>query len=436
MVAVQRLLESLQGPMARGDLETVSRGASRIFLELHPDDLRGLLSTMTEGWLKGMISIAGPARAGAASLWCRQAIEAAVHKRWSDAARDFLSARAVYAELLQINAMMELFALGAQRAGERAALVEAREKRLEPIVLAASGLMTTPGRRAEALPLFRQALQILEEDPDRPQDRERWEKIQQLVVDLERTGAVEPVGPAAQLPPAYSLQPSGWDDLGMQLFQTHPLQAKICFERAAVGQPERALYWLHLAMCLGVVGAPQQDVISAYAQVIIKDPSEWRGWIGLASSLQEASRFDEAIAAWDKTLEVVPHKDHPLRQRAFCVEAYQLQVQGQSWDAKAWHTEASRRLDAKQWNLADFAFTRALEISPVYPGALMGKGLANFQWATELKTEGNSAAILRFKIAKDALERARSLRPDAPGVGEILAECDKEIQIASRASSS
>jgi tetratricopeptide (TPR) repeat protein len=280
------------------------------------------------------------------------------------------------------------------------------------------------------MPLFRQALTILEEDPDRPQDRERWEKIHQVIVDFERTGEEASTGPAALLPPMNSLSPEGWDDLGMQLVQSHPLQAKICFERAAVGRPERALFWLHLAMCLGVVGAPQQDVISAYAQVIMRDAGEWRGWIGLASSLQEAARFDEAVAAWDKTLEVVPHKDHPLRQRAFCVEAHALQVRGQTWDAKAWHAEGSRQLDAKQWNLSDFAFSRALEMAPVYPGALMGKGLANFHWATELKLAGNSASILRFRIAKDALDRALALRPEAPGVSDVIAECQNEILAA------
>jgi len=278
------------------------------------------------------------------------------------------------------------------------------------------------------MPIFRQALAVLAEDPDRSQNRERAEKIRSVIAEFERTGEGALEGPESQLPPPGALSPEGWDDLGLQYLAQHPQHAKLCFERAALGQPETGRYWLHLATCLVAVEAPDQDIISAYGLAVMRDPSELKGWVGLASALQEAGRFEEAVAAWDEGIALVPAAEALAHQRAFCQEAQALLSRGEAWDAKAWHGEGTRRLDAKEWNLSDFAFGRAIALSASYPGALMGKGLANFEWATALKADGNSAAALRFRLAAEPLAKALALRPDQAGLKDLLEQCHKELE--------
>jgi hypothetical protein len=57
----------------------------------------------------------------------------------------------------------------------------------------------------------------------------------------------------------------------------------------------------------------------------------------------------------------------------------------------------------------------------------MGKGLANFHWAYALKAEDNVASVLRFRMASEALTRARELRPDQAGLQDILDQCSIEL---------
>ena len=425
--AVVRLLGSAQEAMAKGDTATVERLAARVFLELHADDLARILASATEGWLGGMAQLAGPARLGPATLGLKKAAGAAAQKQWAEAAQHFTEVRELYSDFARVNPMVEILALGARWAGRETVRIQLNEALLEDLVTRASRLLTTPGRKAEAMPLFRQALKFLEADPDRPQNQERAEKIRRLIADFEREGETHSTGPASMLPPAGSLEPAGWDELGMQLLAQHPASARVCFERAARADPENGRHWLHLAGALLAVEAPDREIISVYGLAVMKDPGEIQGWIGLASALQECHRFEEAVAAWDKVIELAPDIPHQHRQRAFCLEAEALQAQGAAWDAKAWHQEGSRRIDAKEWQSADFAFGRALELAPKYPGALMGKGLANFDWATFLKEQGNPAARLRFKIASEALEAALALRPRETYLQDIIDECRKEL---------
>ncbi len=427
MPAVVKLMGAAQQAMARGEESTVARSVARIYLEVHPDDLHRILATMSDSWLKGLLQVAGPTRMGSASTCCQQALAAAGQKNWLEVARHFGEARAVFAELKRINATAEILALGARQAFEQTLRIQEREGRLEALVHKASRLLTTPGRKAEAIPIFRQALAVLEEDKDRPQNQERGEKIRKVIADFEQTGEGEVHGPASQLPPAGSLSPEGWDDLGMQFLAEHPQHAKVCFERAAKGQPGNGSFWLHLATSLVAVEAPDQDIISVYGLAVMRDPGELKAWVGLAAALQEVERFDEATAAWDEAIKLAPGAEAPRQQRAFCQEADRLLIEGKGWEAKAWLAEGSRRLDANEWHLAEFAFGRALSLAPIYPGALMGKGIANFQWANALKAEGNPAAGLRYQMAAESLAKALELRPEAPGVEEILNQCRTEL---------
>jgi tetratricopeptide (TPR) repeat protein len=425
--AVVRLLGTAQEAMAKEDFTTVERMVSRVFLELHPDDLARVLASATEGWLGGMALLAGPARMAQAGVGLRQAAAAAAQKQWLEAAQHYRSVRELYSDIPRVNPMVEMLALGARWAGRETVRIQIDEALLENVVTRASGLMTTPGRKAEALPLLRQALTILDADPTRPQNQERAERIRKLVAEVEATGDGRAEGPVSELPPPGALEPGAWDELGTRILAQHPASARVCFERAARADPEQGRYWLHLAGALLALEAPDQEIISVYGLAVMKGPEQLEAWIGLASALQECHRFEEAEAAWGKVIELAPGIPHPPRQRAFCLEAEALRAQGAAWDAKAWHQEGSRRVDAKEWQMADFAFGQALERAARYPGALMGKGLANFNWAASLKEQGNAAARVRYKIASEALAAALALRPSEAYLQEVIDECRKEL---------
>ena len=124
--AVVRLLEVAQEAMLRGEVLFVKRSVSRIFLEVPTEDLEKILSLITERWLKGMKQLMGPVHLGRASLFCRQAIEAAVQKQWAKASQHFTEARVVYADMTRLHPMIEMLALGARFAEERSAKGGAR----------------------------------------------------------------------------------------------------------------------------------------------------------------------------------------------------------------------------------------------------------------------------------------------------------------------
>lgn len=152
---------------------------SRLFLELHPEDLRGLLGTMTEAWLKAMVQAAGP-EGRAAGPEGRTA--ASGRLRQAQAARE----------------------------PQRLALVDQ-----------ASRLSVCPGHKADVVPLLQAALPLLE--PQRIlEDREWARKLTALLNELAAGAEVPRDDPASGLPPPGALPPEAWNDLGLRLLATGP----------------------------------------------------------------------------------------------------------------------------------------------------------------------------------------------------------------------
>jgi hypothetical protein len=53
-------------------------------------------------------------------------------------------------------------------------------------------------------------------------------------------------------------------------------------------------------------------------------------------------------------------------------------------------------------------------------GALCGKDFANHRWGEALKAQGNAAAPLRFRMAKEPVEDAPKIKPGTPGLADVL----------------
>ncbi len=426
VTAAMALISLAQLAYRRQDLDATERLMSRLFLELHPDDLRGLLATMTEAWLKAMVQSAGPAGMAEASSHGAQGVAKAGAQEFLDAAAHFAEARAAYAHVARANPVAELLALGALSAGRLRQARAAREPQLKALVEQASRLAVTPGHKAEAVPLLQAALALLE--PRRLlEDRGRAEKLSTLLQELSAGAEVAPDDPASVLPPAGALPPEAWNDLGLQLLAEHPAQARICFERAVAADPDAGASWLNLASARLATGASAAASIDAFRQAAARLPGEVRAWVGLAASLQEDRRYPEAAAAWDRAIALAPGAERPRTMRAFCGEAAALLAEGAAEGAEPWRVRGHAFLDAGRWALADLAYERALELGPRDLDTLCGKGLANVRWAQTLKAEDSAAARLRFRIGADAMEEARRLAPGNPDVARVLALCAKEL---------
>lgn len=426
LAATTALLTLAHGAYTRQDLPTTERLMSRPFLELHPDDLAALLGTMTEAWLKAMVQAVGPAGMAQASGHCAQAIAAAKAQSFVEAASHFAEARTTYSHVARANPVAELLALGALSAGRLLQARRARDPQLQELVDRASHLAVTPGHKAEALPLMKAALALLE--PERIlEDRPRAEKFKTLIRELESSAEVASDDPAAVLPPVGALPPETWDELGMQMLAEHPAQARVCFERATGGAPASGPYWLHLATALLAVEAGDEEVLAAHRKAVELAPGEIRAQVGLAAILQETGRYAEALRAWDAAIALAPQAERPRSMRAFCVAAAELVVQGAHDSAQQWRDRGNDFLDGHQWALADLAYGRALALEPRNLDGLCGKGLANVRWAQTLKAEDNAAARLRFRIGQEAMQEALRVDPANESVAMVLSYCAKEL---------
>ncbi len=427
VAALTALLGAASTAYTRQDLPETERLMSRPFLEVHPDDLRPFLGTMTEAWLKAMVQVAGPLKVMPASTACARGIEAAVHQRYGEASTAFAEARFVFAELNKVNPVAELLALGALAADKLWAARQAREPDIKELVDAASRLAVSPGHKAEAVPILKQALALM--DPARfPEDKVRAAKFTSLIRELEKgEGPAEADDPAAPLPPDGSLTASGWDELGMRVMPHRVDSALLCFRRAVKADAYNAEFRLHLAMALLAVEAPDAEVIEAFQEAVRLAPKDARALAGLAGSYQESRRYDEAKAAWDRVIAAQPENARAHDMRDFCGEADALLKRGEALSGSQWVQVGMALFDEGRWQLADLAFSRSLELSPGLPGGLCGRGIANFRWGQKLEAEGNQASVLRFRIAKAAVEEGLKARPDMPGLADVLAMCRQAL---------
>ncbi|MFN8010792.1 MAG: hypothetical protein U0P81_05250 [Holophagaceae bacterium] len=427
VAAVSSLVSLAAAAYQRQDLPATERLMSRPFLEVHPDDLRAFLGIMTEAWLRAVMPVVGPLKVMPASAACARGIEAAVHQRYGEASQAFADARFAFGDVAKLNPVAELLALGALAAGKAWAAREAREPELKQITEAASRLVVTPDRKAEAVPLLKQALALM--DPKRfPEDRARAAKFEALIRELEAEPApLDPGDAAAALPPDGSLTGAGWDELGLRVMPHRVDSARLCFQRAVKAEPANGEFRLHLAMAVLASEAPDDEVIAAFREAVRLAPKDGRALTGLAASLQEAGRYGEACATWDRVLAQWPGEEKALRNRAFCGEAEALFKHGADLKAGDWVQIGMQLFDEGRWQLADLSFSRALAMSPGLHGGLCGKGIANFRWGEALKAEGNAAATLRFRMAKEAVEAALKVNPGTPGLADVLDLCRKAL---------
>lgn len=421
--AVTSVMQLAAAAYQRQDLAGTERLMARPFLEVHPDDLKKVLGIMTESWLKAMVQAAGPMKAFPASTACARGVDAAIHQRYAEAAAGFAEAQAIYADLLRANPVAELLALGALAADKLAKAREAREPEIKALTEEASRLAVNPGRKAEAVPLLRKALALM--DPKRfPEDRVRAAKFENLIQELTRgEDSTDPHDPGAPLPPEGSLTPAGWDELGMRLMPHRADSALLCFQRAAKGDAFNTEYRIHLAMALLATEASNAEVIAAFREAVRLAPKDARAQTGLAGTLQEARCYGEAKAVWRTVLQLQPDNDKAQAMRTFCGEAEALLHRGADLKPGDWVQIGMQLFDEGRWPLADLAFTEALDGSPGLLGAICGKGIANFRWGEALKAEGNAASVFRFRLARDFVEQGLAIKPSTPGLADVLAMC-------------
>ncbi len=168
-------------------------------------------------------------------------------------------------------------------------------------------------------------------------------------------------------------------------------------------------------------GSPVPDGTWACPACGAEDPA------ARAFVLQEDGRFDAALAAWDEVLALQPGDPAALEGASFCHRAAELMREGGAWDEAAWGQKGITFFEAGEWALADMAYGRVLDLSPLHLSAVCGKGLANFKWAAALKARGDPTAPRRFQAAAVAIREALRLHPGNGALNRVLSLCEREL---------
>lgn len=128
-------------------------------------------------------------------------------------------------------------------------------------------------------------------------------------------------------------------------------EARLAFLGSLQGGVERAALYLNLAWCCHLLNRSEEAEAFAHRAIAV-DPAEVAGYLGRGSALQRLRRFPEAIATFERALELQPHNAECYESIALC------------------QIEQAELVDAERWA------RRAVAASDTHPRAWITLGMA------------------------------------------------------------
>lgn len=424
---VMKLIVAANAARQAGQMDEAARMSSRIFAELHPEDLKQVLRMTVDFWLGGLKTELPPGDLARVEELCNKGIAAAAAGNLVEGGRWFTEARVATGVNRRVNPALDMLALGAMQAGKLALEDTRREASIKDLIERASSFLATPGKTHEGVALMRQALALVPDPPTSERDRVRAERIRALLEAHDKAPNAS-AGEAVALPPAAALTHDGWNELGEKLATSSPKDALTCFDRAIAGDPTVAAYWLNKGNALLAAEAPLDRVAEAFEGATRRAPGEIRAWVGLASSLQESERYDAAIEAWNRVVRLAPNAPAATEQRALCSRMAALVQEGTSWGIEGWFTKGMAFLAASEWALARLCFERVLAADGRHLDALLGRGVTLYKWA--VRTEAPAAARNRYQLAAASLREALRIDPTNKPAADVLGLCSKALGVS------
>ena len=384
--AIHGLIAAAHQALNGGAAEEAARMMGRVFRETAPGDRRQLVLIAGQSWAQSVRSFMSDADLAVAMEKIQRAAALAATDRNLEAGAELAEARRGVPPGQKENPALSLFMLGLM--GARIAQKDdaERDQKYSALVSRASQLIVAPGRRAEGIALFREALALLPDPPVAEKDRVRAERLRQL---LSAEDAAEPAEGSVQsvLPPEAALSASGWHAMSLQMLGNRLAEAAlVCVERAIARDGSQAPFWVTKARVLEALERPAPEVADCYARALARDPDLAEARAGLtmlkgadapaaatalqpllARAVEALSRNQDAAAlAWlDQVLEQEPDHVSALSSKGFAL--YRLacsDVDG---------TRGARDAAGAQARLAQAigCVRRALQRQPHEPTAMM-----------------------------------------------------------------
>ena len=228
-------------------------------------------------------------------------------------------------------------------------------------------LKAATGAPEEALVSFDRALALKPDFDDALYNRALvltgLDRLEEAVADFDRTLAKTPNFAGA------------WGNRGVALQRLGRLGEGIeSYDRALAILPDHAQSWFNRGTVLHVQGR-FDSALESFDKVLTLAPRHVKAWQGRGSALMGLQRFEEAVSSFDRALEFAPDDPMAREQRATALQAMEMLKDIPSGEnaAKIWQERAALFHVAQRFDEALTAAEKALELDPDNPEALQRK---------------------------------------------------------------
>ena len=248
-----------------------------------------------------------------------------------------------------------------------AAALAINPEALEALVLQGV-LLAAVKRNQDALASFGRALSLKPDFDDALYNRALvltgLGRLQEALSDFDRLLAKAPNAAA------------GWGNRGVALQQLSRLDEAIeSYDRALALLPGHLQTWLNRGTALQAQGR-FDAALESFDRVLALSPRHAKAWQGRGIALMGLQRFEEALENLDKALEIVPGDASTLRHRAAAEQSIKTfrEIPDGGQGVEIWLERAAYQQVAQRFEEALAALDKALELDPDNAEALLRKG--------------------------------------------------------------
>ncbi len=151
-----------------------------------------------------------------------------------------------------------------------------------------------------------------------------------------------------------------------------------------------------------------EEAIEAYEKAIELDPKDAYAWVNKGFALDELKRYEEAIEAYEKAIELDPKNDFSwvskgislwqLKRYEEAIEAYEKAIELNPKNDFPWVNKGISLSELTRYEEAIEAYEKAIEINPKNAYAWINKGI-------------NLSELTRYEEAIEAHEKAIEINP-------------------------